>query len=133
MRSAAERSRQGSGGPALAGRRLLLSLGFKLTFAFALVLLFAWAIDTAVHPLLRPLRLHRAATDAGLPMSAAPADGDVMAVVPTTPQDGDVALSDAWHQPSQDEFIEQQRKADEASKRIKDDTAVAEPAVLRRP
>ncbi len=133
MPSAADRPRAGAGGAPLSGRRLLVSLGVKLMFAFALVLLFAWAIDAAVHPLLRPLRLHRAATGAGVATSTTPADGAVMAVLPATPQDDDVAMPDAWHQPSQDEFIEQQRRANEASKRIKDDTAVAEPAALRGP
>jgi hypothetical protein len=102
--------------------RLLLSLGLKLTLAFALVLLFAWAIDTAVHPLLQPLRLHRVTAPAGSATSASMARDDGTQGAPLAGQDTvDDATPDAWHQPSQDEIIEQQRRAQTAQEVPRDD------------
>lgn len=120
MLSAGDRARSSAHAGAPPGRLLLWSLGFKLTVAFALVLLFAWAIDTAVHPLLQPLRLHRVTSDPA--STSAPAEGYVVRAGQSVPQDPvDDATPDAWHQPSEDEFLEQQRKADEAAKVIKQD------------
>jgi len=117
MLSAGDRARSGMLAGAPTGRLLLLSLGFKLTLAFALVLLFAWAIDTAVHPLLQPLRLHRVSADAEL--VPAP-EGYVMRPGQSARQDPiDDATPDAWHQPSEDEILQQQRKGDGATK-VKD-------------
>jgi hypothetical protein len=120
MLSPGDRARSGALAGAPSGPLLLWSLGLKLTVAFVLVLLFAWAIDMAVHPLLQPLRLHRVTTDAA--SSSAPAEGYVMRPGQSARQDPvDDATPDAWHQPSEDEFLEQQRKADEAMKVIKQD------------
>jgi len=95
----------------------------KLTLAFALVLLFAWAIDTAVHPLLQPLRLHRVTAPAGSAALASTAAGDGMQTMPSAGQDSiDDATPDAWHQPSEDEILEQQGKAHVAGKVARDDT-----------
>jgi len=114
MLSAGDRARSAALAGAPTGRLLLLSLGLKLTLAFALVMLFAWAIDTAVHPLLQPLRLHRVTADAEL--LSAP-DGYVMHPAQSARQDPiDDATPDAWHQPSVDEILEQQRKGDGATK-----------------
>src|SRR6476619_2923266 len=114
MFSAGDRARSGTMAGAPTGRLLLLSLGFKLTLAFALVLLFAWAIDTAVHPLLQPLRLHRVSADAEL--LSAP-DGYVMRPGQSARQDPiDAATPDAWHQPSEDEILEQQRTSGGSTK-----------------
>lgn len=117
------RVRYGGAGTAPAGPLLLWSLGLKLTFAFALVLLFAWAIDTAVHPLLQPLRLHRVTAASVLPGSSAAADGYAVHATQSARQDpGDEATPDAWHQPSEDEILEQQRKSGAAVKVDKDGT-----------
>ena len=114
MLSAGDRARSGTLAGAPTGRLLLLSLGFKLTLAFVLVLLFAWAIDTAVHPLLQPLRLHRVSADAAL--LSAP-DSYVMRATQSARQDPiEEATPDAWHQPSEDEILEQQRKSERATK-----------------
>ena len=114
MFSAGDRARSGTMAGAPTGRLLLFSLGFKLTLAFALVLLFALAIDTAVHPLLQPLRLHRVSADAEL--LSAP-DGYVMPPGQSARQDPiDAATPDAWHQPSEDEILEQQRKSGGSTK-----------------
>jgi hypothetical protein len=54
--------------------------------------------------------------------TSAPAEGYVVRAGQSAPPDPvDDATPDAWHQPSEDEFIEQQRKADEAMKVIKQD------------
>ena len=114
MLSAGDRARSGTLAGAPPGRLLWLSLGLKLTLAFALVLLFAWAIDTAVHPLLQPLRLHRVSANAEL--LSAP-DGYAMRPAPSARQDSiDDATPDAWHQPSEDEILEQQRRSEGATK-----------------
>lgn len=121
MASAGERARSNPHAGAPPGRLLLWSLGFKLTVAFGLVLLFAWAIDAAVHPLLQPLRLHRVTSDAA--STPAATEGQLVRAERSGPQDPvDDATPDAWHQPSEDEFLEQQRKADAAMKVIKQDT-----------
>jgi len=114
MLSAGDRARSGTLAGAPTGRQLWLSLGLKLTLAFALVLLFAWAIDTAVHPLLQPLRLHRVSANAEL--LSAP-DAYAMHPAPSARQDSsDDATPDAWHQPSADEILEQQRRSEGAAK-----------------
>lgn len=124
MLSAGDRARSGTFAGAPTGRLLLWSLGFKLTVAFALVLLFAWAIDAAVHPLLQPLRLHRVTAPAESSLSTPPADAYVMRAVPSTgPETVDDATPDAWHQPSEDEILEQQRKAHAAQIIEKDHTS----------
>jgi len=123
MLSAGDRARSGT----LAGPPtglLLWSLGFKLTVAFALVLLFAWAIDAAVHPLLQPLRLHRVTAPAASSQSTPPADAYVMRSAPSAGAETvDDATPDAWHQPSEDEILEQQRKAHAAQIVEKDHTS----------
>lgn len=124
MLSAGDRARSGTFAGAPTGRLLLWSLGFKLTVAFALVLLFAWAIDAAVHPLLQPLRLHRVTAPAESSLSTPAADAYVMRAVPSTgPETVDDATPDAWHQPSEDEILEQQRKAHAAQIVEKDHTS----------
>jgi len=121
MLSAGDRARSGALLGASAGRFVWLSLGLKVTCGFALILLFAWAIDTAVHPLLQPLRLHRVTADAEL--LSTPGGYD-MRPAQSARQDPIVdATPDAWHQPSEDEILEQQRKAHAAQMVEKDHTS----------